>query len=229
MHLPPLPLTSPLHETELLERARTLAGLPLGLLADHAGWITPTHLRHAKGWAGQLIELYLGAQAGSRQAQDFPELGIELKTIPITPEGTPLETTYVCIAPLQQTLGIQWQQSNLYNKLQRVLWVPLDGRRHIPPANRRIGRAFIWSPSVAQNEQLRVDWEEITERITLGQVNEVTARIGTVLQLRPKAANGQALTQAIGPDGKVILTRPRGYYLKKNFTQQILLESLADI
>ena len=57
-------------------------------------------MRHAKGWAGQLIELYLGATAGSKQQQDFPTLGVELKTIPVSPDAKPLETTYVCITPL---------------------------------------------------------------------------------------------------------------------------------
>ncbi|MDP5040797.1 MAG: DNA mismatch repair protein MutH, partial [Paraglaciecola sp.] len=33
---------------------------------------------------------------------------------------------------------------------------------------------------------------------------------------------GKALTDAIGPHGSVIQTRPRGFYLRKEFTHAIL-------
>ncbi|PTI95482.1 DNA mismatch repair protein MutH, partial [Staphylococcus succinus] len=42
------------------------------------------------------------------------------------------------------------------------------------------------------------------------------------LQIRPKAANAKALTEAIGAWGERILTLPRGFYLKKNFTSALL-------
>lgn len=53
------------------------------------------------------------------------------------------------------------------------------------------------------------------DMIVLGQVERITARHGEVLQLRPKAANARALTEAIGARGEPILTLPRGFYLKK--------------
>jgi nitrogen regulatory protein P-II 2 len=67
-----------------------------------------------------------------------------------------------------------------------------------------------------------LDWEELMDMIVLGQVERITARHGEVLQLRPKAANSKALTEAIGTHGESILTLPRGFYLKKNFTGALL-------
>ncbi|CUS47292.1 MAG: DNA mismatch repair protein MutH [Idiomarinaceae bacterium HL-53] len=219
--------TPPNSEQELLERARQLNGFRFSELAEAANWQVPLHLRNAKGWAGQLLELYLGASAGSRQAQDFPHLGIELKTIPVDETGTPLETTYVCIVPLLDLNAVSWEQSNIRNKLQRVLWIPVDGRRHIPPGERVVGPAVLWSPTEEENQRLQADWEELTERIVLGEIENITARNGAVLQLRPKAANGRKLTPAIGPNGNYIQTRPRGYYLKKHFTASILQQALG--
>jgi DNA mismatch repair protein MutH len=60
------------------------------------------------------------------------------------------------------------------------------------------------------------------EMIALGQVENITAKQGQYLQLRPKAANGDALTEAIGKNGQIIHTRPRGFYLRKEFTNKIL-------
>lgn len=222
LQLPQIPQAAPECTAELLRRARALAGMSLGWLAQNAGWQTPENLSRAKGWSGQLIELYLGAEAGSRPEQDFPKLGIELKTIPVDPMGKPLETTFVCVAPLTGLNGVDWIQSNVRNKLQRVLWVPLDGRRQIKPADRCIGYPLLWQPDADEDALLRADWEEITEAIVLGQVNRLTARHGQALQLRPKAANSKALTEAVGPDGEPMQTLPRGYYLKKGFTQRIL-------
>jgi DNA mismatch repair endonuclease MutH len=41
-------------------------------------------LKRDKGWIGILLELWLGASAGSKPEQDFAALGVELKTIPVT-------------------------------------------------------------------------------------------------------------------------------------------------
>jgi len=214
---------------ELISRAQSINGFTLGELADIAHWTIPENLRSAKGWPGQLIEYFLGASAGSRPEQDFPELGVELKTIPVTPDGKPVETTYVCIAPLTGLNNVSWEQSNVRNKLSMVLWVPVDGRREIAVSERIVGQPVLWQPTPEEESVLRSDWEEITEQIILGNINQVTARYGTALQLRPKAANNKALTSAIGPEGEPIQTLPRGYYLKQAFTQQILLNHIGAV
>lgn len=221
--LPPMP--RPQSETELLTRAQMLAGETLATLACKAEVAMPKDLRRAKGWVGQLLEWHLGATAGSKPEQDFQELGIELKTLPIDQAGKPLESTFVCVTPLLGITGLRWEESNVRNKLSRVLWIPVEGSRDIPLAARRIATPFIWSPDVAQEAQLRQDWEELMELVALGRIESITAHHGEVLQLRPKAANGQALTSAIGRQGQLIQTRPRGFYLRTLFTQQLLQQA----
>ncbi|QYJ89058.1 DNA mismatch repair endonuclease MutH [Shewanella rhizosphaerae] len=207
---------------ELMQRAQEMAGLSLGQLAELHHVAVPSNLKRDKGWIGQLIELELGATAGSKPEQDFLHLGVELKTIPVDESGKPLETTYVTVAPLMNINGLRWQESLVYHKLQRVLWIPVEGIRHKPIGERRIGSPILWTPSEEEMAQIRQDWEEIMELIALGKVEQITARHGEVLQLRPKGANSRALTQSIAQDGQVKLTNPRGFYLKIPFTQQIL-------
>lgn len=219
---PVRPNTSPTNKQTLLARATALSGYTLGELAHIANIKVPANFKTEKGWSGQLIEIMLGATAGSTPQQDFPELGIELKTIPINDLGYPLETTYVCYAPLVGITGVTWETSNVRNKLSEVLWLPIQGNRDIPPAQRMVGTAFYWQPSAAESQQLQQDWEELMDKIALGGVEYITARNGEVMQLRPKAANGSVLTEAIGQQGKRIKTRPRGFYLRKSFTAAIL-------
>ncbi|MNH08646.1 DNA mismatch repair protein MutH [compost metagenome] len=217
--LSPLP---PENEQQLLARAQALAGFNLGELAARAQVSIPKDLKRDKGWVGMLLELYLGAMAGSKPEQDFPELGIELKTIPVDATGNPLETTFVCVAPLTGNSGVTWESSHVRHKLERVLWIPVEGERQIPLAQRRVGSPLLWQPNQEETEMLRRDWEELMDLIVLGQVERITARHGEVLQLRPKAANNKALTEATGEQGQPILTLPRGFYLKKNFTRALL-------
>ena len=207
---------------ELLSRAQAIAGLSFGELATQLGIPVPLDLKRDKGWVGMLLETALGATAGSKAEQDFRHLGIELKTIPINAQGYPLETTFVSLAPLIQNSGVNWQNSHVRHKLSRVLWIPIEGSRSIPLAERRIGTPILWQPSEQQEHQLQRDWEELMDYIALGQLDKINARLGEVLQLRPKGANSKSLTKGIGKHGEIIDTLPLGFYLRKAFTHEIL-------
>lgn len=212
----------PNSELALIERAQKIAGYSFEVIADSLGLSMPLDLKKKKGWVGQLIELYLGADGGSKAERDFSHLGIELKTIPINQLGYPLETTFVCVAPLVGNHGITWDSSHVKYKLSKVLWIPVEGDRAIPLAKRKVGSPILWRPSIQQEQQLKNDWQELMDMIVLGQIEKITARHGEYLQIRPKAANGKALTEAFNENGELIMTRPRGFYLKKQFTATIL-------
>ncbi|AZI13822.1 DNA mismatch repair endonuclease MutH [Avibacterium paragallinarum] len=215
-------MNSPKTEQDLLALAQSLAGLTFGELAQDLSLPVPPNLKRDKGWVGTLLETALGATAGSKAEQDFAHLGIELKTIPIDSQGKPLETTFVSLAPLIHNSGITWQSSHVKHKLSKVLWIPIEGERHIPLAQRHIGQPILWQPSREQEQRLQQDWEELMEYIVFGRLDEITARLGEVLQLRPKGANSKALTKGIGRNGEIIDTLPLGFYLRKNFTHEIL-------
>lgn len=207
---------------ELLQRCHAIAGMTLGQLAQSVQQSVPENLLKNKGWVGQLLEQVLGASAGSQATHDFPHLGVELKTLPINQQGKPLESTYVCVAPLTGVAGQQWHQSWVCQKLQCVLWVPILAERQIPLAERIIGNAFIWQPNLQQQQALQQDWEELMELISLGGIANIRGATGKILQLRPKAANSKALTAAVGAQGEPIRTLPRGFYLKAAFTGSLL-------
>ncbi|MEO2281847.1 DNA mismatch repair endonuclease MutH [Pseudoalteromonas pernae] len=220
-------ITPPKTLAQLLERVNAIAGMTLGDLALSHGFKTPEHLLREKGWVGQLLEYVLGASAGSLPEPDFVELGIELKTLPISNSGKPLETTFISVAPLTDVTGLTFEQSTVYKKLKHVLWLPILAERDIAPVDRVVGSGFLWQPNESQFAQLKRDWEELIDMIALGQIEQVNGHYGEVLQLRPKAANSKALTEAIGKNGQRIQTLPRGFYLKTHFTGQILAQQFA--
>ncbi|QGX41729.1 DNA mismatch repair endonuclease MutH [Permianibacter aggregans] len=217
---------TPQSAEELLMRARALAGLSLADIAEQFELSVPRNLRREKGWQGQLIERALGASSGSLAQADFPDIGVELKTLPIDQHGLPTESTWVCIANLMPTHAERWQDSLVYEKLKRVLWLPVQDDDNIPLAERRIGSALLWQPDAQQMQRLEQDFLELTERIALGEVESISAHHGQALQLRPKAANRKVLTDARGPDGTIIKTLPRGFYLRRSFTISVIQQHL---
>jgi len=218
---------APRSPEELLARAHALAGLTLGELARRLEVPVPPDLRRAKGWVGGMFEAALGATASSRAQPDFEQLGIELKTLPVTLQGMPLETTFVCHIPLADMARVEWRESRVFRKLSRVLWVPVQGDRSVPVEARRIGTALLWSPSPEEELDLRFDWEELAGMIGAGRVEDITGHLGRFLQVRPKAANSHARSRGTGADGALIATLPRGFYLRTSFTARILARHFA--
>ena len=217
----------PASEVELLSRCRALAGKSLGQVAAELNIAVPASRARAKGWAGQLMERYLGANAASQPEPDFVSLGIELKTIPVNRHGRARESTFVCSAPMTVVPGLRWSDSTVRHKLNRVLWVPIEADPGIMPSNSRTGNAFLWSPSPEQARILEQDWQELVEMLCFGEFDKVSAKHGKYLQIRPKAASSASLVRTTLADGEAGLTLPRGFYLRTRFTNMLLEEYLS--
>lgn len=214
----------PLSESELLNRCYQLAGKTLNDVACEMREPTPSSLHHAKGWIGQLIEKALGANAVNLDQPDFIDLGIELKTIPVTPSGSPCESTYICMASIPNT-DPSWKGSRVFRKMAKMLWVPIESNDDKPLAQAKIGTPILWSPPIDIEAQLQQDWEELIELITLGHYEELSASKGKFLQIRPKAANAKTFIQVIDHHGQSISVVPKGFYLRTLLTKQILQEN----
>ena len=208
-------------------RCRALAGMSLGQVAAGLNIAVPASRTRAKGWAGQLIERYLGASAASRPEPDFVSLGIELKTIPVNRRGRAKESTFVCMAPVRASSGLRWSDSIVRRKLNRVLWVPVEADPDILPANSRTGNAFLWSPSPEQARVLEQDWQELVEMLCFGDIDKISTKHGEYLQIRPKAASAASLVRTTPAEGETGLTLPRGFYLRTRFTNMLLKEYLS--
>lgn len=216
---------SPESELDLMDRARSISGLTLAELATQSNYKIPNSIKHAKGWVGNMLEIVLGATANTAPEPDFIELGIELKSIPITTNGKPRESTYVCVVQLSPEAQSNWNHSLVKKKLSHVLWIPYETDPDIPVAARHIGNPILWRPDKTQLQILQQDWLEFSDMIRLGKLHEITAESGQYLQIRPKAAHSRILTKDNNQIDNQSETLPRGYYLRSSFTEQILKSS----
>jgi DNA mismatch repair protein MutH len=212
----------PQTEAELWQRAAAIADQTLGDLANAVAMTVPNDFRREKGFIGQLLERILGASAGNLSKPDFTHLGIELKTLPLNANGQPKESTYVSIVPLMGREALSWQHCELYQKLRRVLWIPYFFDKTLEPQYWRLSAPVLWSPSLEDEAILREDWYELMSRVQMGQLDEIDARLGQYLQIRPKAMNADVRTQGIGSNGECVRTSPRGFYLRTSFTARII-------
>ena len=211
----------------LLDRARALVGTSVGELATSLGLSSAGEAVRTKGTPGAILERALGATGGPSKIHDFPELGVELKTIPIDRRGVPTESTYVCTLSLSDAETQEWEVSWVRAKLARVLFVPLVADDGEPWPARRIAEPVLWSPTAEQDAVLRADFDDVVGLIGVGRIEELTAHRGRWLQVRPKAAHGRVRTVAFGAENEPIETIPRGFYLRPSFTGALLRDPTA--
>ncbi|PCI70135.1 MAG: DNA mismatch repair endonuclease MutH [Gammaproteobacteria bacterium] len=207
---------------ELKERTKQIAGLTIGELAKQRQVGVPSDLKRQKGWQGQFIESCLGADAGNLSEPDFSLIGVELKTLPIDFSGRVLESTYISVVNIKNHQGLTWENCATKHKLSHVLWVPIARIKDQPLENSRIATPFLWQPNDKEARQLKQDWEEVMDLVALGQLGQLNARMGEILQVRPKAANSRVLTDTTDSEGNHSQTLPRGFYMRPQFTQGLV-------
>jgi len=216
---PPRP---PASLDELDERCVGIAGRTIGEVARRYGYRVPRTLQTNKGFIGQMAEIALGASAGSDPEPDFPSLGIELKTLPVREGGRPVEATYICTARLTGIESLDFAESYVMKKLARVLFLPVMDDGQTPLSERRFGMSFLWSPDPDELAVLREDFATLQARVRMGESDDITAKDGAALHLRPKAVNRHDLTTGVSDEGWVVAIRPKAWYLRRSFTGRIV-------
>ncbi len=196
-----------------MRRAYRLQGQSLQYLANALGVSLPKKRGHPKGLVGQMLESYLGADAGNQARPDFTGLGIELKSISLNTSGKPTTATFVSGVPSHIRKFPEWEESSVCKKLQRVLWIPIEMVNGEPMSMSRIGTPILWSPDEHTVGLLRQDWEELIELVCLARFDSIHAGLGAYLQLRPRT--GERATQG--------QPHPLSFYLRAKFTEQFII------
>lgn len=200
---------------ELLRAARRLAGLDVVALAGSG-----------KGGVGQSVERALGLSPRFDEVDD-PESGVELKTLPVrlhNDVATVTEVTFVTTATPESLIHESWITSRARRKLRHVLFVPVVA---VPAEPTRFGSAFLWAPSLQEDQILRADWEDLSDLVARGLGFAVTSKRGRYLHLRPKAKDAAQTRRAATVDDDAVILRPQGFYLRRSLTQRVLERALV--
>ncbi len=189
-------------------------GQPLNQLA------IKSNKKEHKGLAGQLIEESLGAHTGNSKYPDLFEYGIEIKTIPVNFEGIPHEHTYINKISLPYR-EVNFEDSFVWMKLRKILWIPLIGKKTTPMLEKIIGHPILWEPTQDEKNILTKDWAELSNLIRQQEFDKINSQLGEYLHIRPKASNSQDKI-SIKIDGFLKKIVPIGFYLRKELTRKII-------
>ena len=222
----PSPLSWPEPQTraELEQRLQNIVGRSVAELSQLALLQTPRNISSAKGYVGQLVELFLGAHAHNQSGPDFTQLALELKTMPVGFDLMPQESTFICSADLSPQRLIPFTNSALYHKLRQVLFVLILAPKNLSLAlgERRILGYFFFELKDEHLRTVETDYNEFQELLLGGHAQEINGTMGTIVQLRPKATSADEVVKVVDSEGNFNYTKPRGYYLRASFTRELL-------
>ena len=207
-----------LERKEAIRRINLLAGKDLRAMADSYGIPVWKHGHENKGWAGLVIEHYLGLPQNSRQAPDFGDW--ELKVVPLrkAEDGTLRVKESMAITMLEPTevLANKFKDSHLYDKLRSMVVVSrvYESAQELHSMLHAAAAFDLNNPTI--RDQVIADYESIRAQIRKGGVDSVTGDLGKLVQARTKG-RGHGSTS-------------RAFYARSIFVAHILnLQKLASM
>lgn len=186
-----------------------------------------------KGASGLIVENLLGVENNNRDEADLPNIGCEIKILPLqlnrngdikAKEPTAIQMINYC-----QVAEEVWETAKLRTKINITFWVVYLAKENGKALNQDdyvIVDYFLDHPTAIQLEVFKKDWEEIQKYIIRGDADKLSCSMGVFIEPKTKGANNQDKTDA--PDGKggLIKVRRRAFYYKKNYTNTQIIPNL---
>jgi DNA mismatch repair protein MutH len=190
--------TQSLDRKEAVRRINLLAGKDLRPLADQYGIPVWKNGRENKGWAGLVIERYLGLPQNSRQAPDFGDW--ELKVVPLRKdaEGKLRVKESMAITMLEpaEVLANKFEDSHLYDKLRSMVVVSriYESPQELHSILHAAAEFDLDNPKV--HDQVKADYETIRTQIRARGIDSVTGDLGKLVQARTKGRGHGSTSRA---------------------------------
>src|SRR5438105_3324451 len=190
--------TQSLDRKEGVRRINQLAGKDLRPMADQYGIPVWKNGRENKGWAGLVIEHYLGLPQNSRQAPDFGTW--ELKVVPLWKDagGTLRVKESMAITMLEpaEVLANSFEDSHLYDKLRSVVVVSriYEGPQELHSILHAAAAFDLDNAKIFA--QVKSDYETIRSQIQTHGIDSVTGDLGKLVQARTKGRGHGSTTRA---------------------------------
>lgn len=186
-----------------------------------------------KGASGLIVENLLGLKNSIVADADIPEIGCEVKILPLQKnrngEIKAKEPTAIQMINYLEVAGETWETAKLRKKINLTFWVVYLAKENGKTLNQDdyvIIDYFLDHPNYLQNSVFKQDWEEIKSFIVKGWSDKLSCSMGQYIEPKTKGANSLDVTNA--PDGKggILKARRRAFYYKKNYTNNNIIPNL---
>ena len=211
-------ITQTLDRREAIRRINLLAGKDLRPMADEYKIPVWKSGHENKGWAGLVIEHYLGLPQNSRQEPDFGDW--ELKVVPLRQDaGGNLrvkESMAITMLEPAEVLANKFADSHLYDKLRSEVVVSRvwESVREEHSMLHAAAEFDLNDPKI--RAQVQADYETIRGQIRTHGIDSLTGDLGKLVQARTKG-RGHGSTS-------------RAFYARPIFVAHILnLQKLASM
>lgn len=187
-----------LDRKEAVRRINLLAGKDLRPMADEYRIPVWKNGHENKGWAGLVIEHYLGLPQNSRQAPDFGTW--ELKVVPLRRDAAGKlrvkESMAITMLEPVEVLANKFEDSHLYDKLRSIVVVSrvYESTQELRSILHAAAEFDLDDAKI--HEQVKDDYEAIRAQIRLRGIDSVTGDLGKLVQARTKGRGHGSTTRA---------------------------------
>lgn len=216
---------SPLFETITHSKGKTIGQIKEELDIERNKMV--------KGASGLIVENLLGIKNNNRDEADIPEIGCEIKILPLQKnrngEIKAKEPTAIQMINYMEVATETWETAKLRGKIALTFWVVYLAKNNGRALNQNdyiIIDYYLDHPTDVQNGIFKKDWEDIQEYIVKGLADKLSCSMGTYLEPKTKGANNQDKTDAPDGHGGTLKARRRAFYYKKNYTNSVIIPQL---
>ena len=187
-----------------------MEGKDLVVLARRFGVTMWKNGRLNKGWAGHVIERYLGLPLNSAQSPNFGSW--ELKIVPLkrlkNGKIVPKETMAITMIDPVNVLQKSFEESHLLAKLQKMVVCARMFESREESSSLLVKVSAFNLEDLGVYAQVKADYEDVRETIRTHGFDALTGRMGVLVQPRTKGP-GHGSTS-------------RAFYARKQFVSLIL-------
>jgi len=190
--------TRSLPRADALRQLRLLSGKDLRPLADFYGVTVWKDGHKNKGWAGQVIERYLGLPQNSLQAPDFGTWELKVVPLALTSDGSlhVKESMAITMIEPAEVVANRFADSHLYDKLRSLVVVARIFADVADSSSLMHSAAEFDLNNPSIYKQVEADYETIRELIRSPGINSLTGDTGKYVQARTKGRGHGSTSRA---------------------------------
>jgi DNA mismatch repair endonuclease MutH len=186
-----------------------------------------------KGASGLIIENLLGIKNNNKADADIPEIGCEVKILPLQVNNNGdikvKEPTAIQTINYFEVVDETWDTAKIRKKITLTFWIVYLAKEKGKTLNQDdyvILDYFLDHPNDTHISIFKKDWENIQDFIIKGLADKLSCSMGEYIEPKTKGKNNQDVTDA--PDGKGgrIKARRRAFYYKKKYTNTNIIPNL---
>lgn len=186
-----------------------------------------------KGASGLIVENLLGLKNNNTADADIPEIGCEVKILPIqinrNGEIKVKEPTQIQMINYFEVANDSWETAKIRKKISLTFWIVYLAKhssKKLEQDEYVIVDYFLDHPDANKLDVFKNDWESIQSYVLKGWSDKLSCSMGRFIEPKTKGKNNQDKTDAPDGNGGVLKARRRAFYYKKNYTNSSIVPNL---